>query len=154
MSRLRIIPLDETVVFPGMPITLPVDVGSDDRVLLVPRRDDTYAHVAIVAEVSERVRLAGRGLAVSLMPLHRATPGAAGADEDGVLRVDFEARPDHAPATSLTRELEREYRAVVDAPFRVRLEAAGIQLGQPFGVAAHGERAVRVAVHAGGQVRG
>jgi len=51
------------------------------------------------------------------------------------------------------RAVAEQYRAVVDAPFRVRLEAAGIQLGQPFGVAAHGERAVRVAVHAGGQQR-
>ena len=32
MNRLRIIPLDEEVVFPGMPVTLSVDVGSDDRV--------------------------------------------------------------------------------------------------------------------------
>src|SRR3989454_11171040 len=120
MNRLRIIPLDETVVFPGMPITVPVDVGSDARVLLVPRRDHTYANVGVVAEVSERVRLAGRGLAVSLMALHRATPGGAAADQDGVLRVDFEARPDHSPAASLTRELEREYRAVVDEILELR----------------------------------
>src|SRR5712664_2108752 len=120
MNRLRIIPLDEMVAFPGMPVTLPVDVGSDARVLLVPRRENTYARVGVVAEVSERVRLAGRGLAVSLMALHRAIPGAAGADEDGVLRVDFEPRPDHAPAAGLTRELEREYRAVVDEILELR----------------------------------
>src|SRR5438105_3676475 len=120
MNRLRIIPLDEMVAFPGMPVTLPVDVGSDQRVLLVPRQDNTYARVGVVAEVSERVRLAGRGLAVSLMPLHRAIPGAAGADEDGVLRVDFESRPDHTPPISETRELEREYRAVVDEILELR----------------------------------
>jgi len=120
MNRLRIIPLDETVVFPGMPVTLSVDVGSDARVLLVPRQHNTYARVGVVAEVSERVRLAGRGLAVSLMALHRAIPGGAAADEDGVLRVDFEARPDQAPATGLTRELEREYRAVVDEILELR----------------------------------
>src|SRR5712692_4495194 len=120
MNRLRIIPLDEEVVFPGMPVTLPVDVGDDARVLLVPRQQNTYARVGVVAEVSERVRLAGRGLAVSLMAIHRAIPGGAGADEDGVLRVDFEPRPDHAPATSLTRELEREYRAVVDEILELR----------------------------------
>src|SRR6266487_3230594 len=120
MNRLRIIPLDETVVFPGMPVTLPVDVGSDARVLLVPRQHNTYARVGVVAEVSERVRLAGRGLAVSLMALHRAVPGGAGADEDGVLRVDFEPRPDHAPAASLTRDVEREYRAVVDEILELR----------------------------------
>src|SRR5439155_701274 len=120
MNRLRIIPLDEEVVFPGMPVTLPVDVAGDAQVLLVPRQQNTYASVGVVAEVSERVRLAGRGLAVSLMALHRAIPGRAGADEDGVLRVDFEPRPDHAPATSLTRELEREYRAVVDEILELR----------------------------------
>ena len=94
MDRLRVIPLDEEVVFPGMPVTLSVDVGSDARVLLVPRQQNTYARVGVVAEVSERVRLAGRGLAVSLMAIHRAIPGVAGADEDGVLRVDFEPRPE------------------------------------------------------------
>jgi len=120
MNRLRIIPLDEIVVFPGMPVTLPVDVGGDERVLLVPKHDNTYAKVGVVAEVSERVRLAGRGLAVSLMGLHRATLGGASADENGVLRVDYEAHPDQKPPTSLTRELEREYRAVVDEILELR----------------------------------
>jgi ATP-dependent Lon protease len=120
MNRLRIIPLDEAVVFPGMPVTLSVDVGNDDQVLLVPRQHNTYAGVGVVAEVAERVRLAGRGLAVSLSPLHRAIPGGAAAEEDGVLRVDFEARPDIVPAATLTRELEREYRAVVDEILELR----------------------------------
>ena len=120
MNRLRIIPLDETVVFPGMPVTLPVDVGSDEQVLLVPRHDSTYAKVGILAEVSERVRLAGRGLAVSMTGLHRAILGGAAEDQDGVLRVDFEIRKDQAPAGTLTRELEREYRAVVDEILELR----------------------------------
>jgi ATP-dependent Lon protease len=120
MNRLRIIPLDDTVVFPGMPVTLPVDVGSDDRVLLVPRRNNAYSKVGIVAEVSERMRLAGRGVAVSLTGLHRAVLGGASADPDGVLRVDYEPRPDHVPPASVTRELEREYRAVVDEILELR----------------------------------
>src|SRR4051812_40214161 len=120
MNRLRIIPLDDTVVFPGMPVTLTVDVGTDERVLLVPRQDNKYAKVGIVAEVSERMRLAGRGLAVVLTGLHRATLGSASADPDGVLRVDYEARPDEAPAPVVTRELEREYRAVVDEILELR----------------------------------
>jgi ATP-dependent Lon protease len=127
MNRLRIIPLDEMVVFPGMPVTLPVDVGGDDRVLLVPKHDNTYAKVGVVADVSERVRLAGRGLAVSLMGLHRATLGGASADENGVLRVDYEAHPDKTPPTSLTRELEREYRAVVDEILELRGDDGRIQ---------------------------
>src|SRR5688572_28800669 len=120
MNRLRIVPLDDTVVFPGMSVTLPVDVSGDERVLLVPRRGNTYANAGVVAEVSERLRLSGRGIGVSLVGLHRATLGSAGADQDGVLRVDHEARPDVKPAASQTRELEREYRAVVDEILELR----------------------------------
>jgi ATP-dependent Lon protease len=120
MQRLRIIPLDDLVAFPGMPVTLPVDVGTDAQVLLVPCQDGAYAKAGLVADVGDRVRLAGRGLAASLMPLHRAIPGAAVADADGVLRADFEARPDTVPAGTLTRELEREYRAVVDEMLELR----------------------------------
>jgi ATP-dependent Lon protease len=118
MKRLRIIPLDDTVVFPGMSVTLPVDVGDDEHVLLVPRAQNSYARVGVVAEVSERVRVSGRGVA-ALTALHRAVPGAAGADENGVLRVDVEAHVDQAPAAA-TRELEREYRAVVDEILELR----------------------------------
>ncbi len=114
MSRLRLVPLDDAVVFPGMSVTLPIDVGTDQRVLLVPRQGSAYARVGVVAEVSERVQMQGHGFAVSLLGVHRAVPGAAAADETGVLRVDVEEHPDVAPAPTLTRELEREYRAVVD----------------------------------------
>ncbi|MCC7178823.1 MAG: endopeptidase La [Acidobacteria bacterium] len=120
MNRLRLLAVDDAVPFPGMPVTLPVDVGADTRVLLVPRHDNAYAGVGVVAEVTERVRVAGRGLAVSLMPLHRAIPGAASADDDGVLRVEVEPRPDVKPAPTLTRELEREYRAVVEEILELR----------------------------------
>jgi ATP-dependent Lon protease len=120
MNRLRIIPLDDAVVFPAMPVTLTVDVGDDERVLLVPRRQDAYAKVGVVAEVSERVRMAGRGFAVTLMGAHRATLGSASADQDGVLRVDYEARPDQNPPAIQTRDLEREYRAVVDEILEMR----------------------------------
>jgi ATP-dependent Lon protease len=113
MENLRIIPLDDLVVFPGMPVTLPVDVGTDQHVLLLPIEDGQYAKVGVVAEVSERVRM-GREHAVVLMPLHRALPGQGAADQAGVLRVAVEARPDETPAIERTRELEREYRAVVD----------------------------------------
>src|SRR5207244_6778273 len=77
-------------------------------------------NVGVVAEVSERVRVPGRGFVVSLMPLFRAIPGAAAGDDEAVLRVDFEARPDVVPASTVTRELEREYRAVVDEILELR----------------------------------
>ena len=93
MTSLKLVSLDDAVVFPGMPVTLPADVGNDTRVLLIPRRGSGYAKVGVVAEVSERVAVGGRGVA-SLMALHRGVPGAAHTDPDGVLRVDVDERPD------------------------------------------------------------
>ncbi len=95
MSRLRIVPLDDAVIFPGMTVTLPLeDVGSDTRVLLVPRQGQGFARVGVVAEVSHRVRLSDHSAAVSLLGLQRGVPGAAEADKDGVLRVTVDERPD------------------------------------------------------------
>ena len=71
MTRLTLISLDDTVVFPGMPVTLALDAGSDKYIFLMPRRGNMYAKVGVVAEVTERVQLPGRGFAVSLMGLHR-----------------------------------------------------------------------------------
>jgi len=120
MTRLRIVPLDDAVVLPGMSVTLPIDVGGDAQVLLIPRRQTAYANVGVVAEVTGRGRLPGHGGAVSLVALHRAVPGVAAADPDGVLRVEAEERPDQAPPASLTRELERDYRAVVEEILELR----------------------------------
>src|SRR6202171_6550039 len=122
MTRLKLISLDDTVVFPGMTATLPEDVGGETRVLLISRRGSVYAKVGVVAEVSERVPLAGRGRggAVSLLGLHRGVPGAAHADQDGHLRVDVDDRPDVVPPPILTRDLEREYRAVVEEILELR----------------------------------
>ena len=120
MTSYRLIPLDDTVVFPGMPVTLSVDPGAETRVLLVPRRGDAFAKVGVVAEVTERVKLAGRRHAVTLIGVHRALPGAAASDSDGHLRVEVEERPDITPPPALTRELEREYRAVVEELLQLR----------------------------------
>src|ERR671932_326479 len=55
MTQLLLIPLDDTVVFPTMDVTLPVDVGDEERVLLVPRHGAEFAKVGTIASVSERV---------------------------------------------------------------------------------------------------
>src|SRR3989441_1279583 len=120
MTRLTLISLDDTVVFPGMPVTLALDAGSDKHVFLMPRHGNSYAKVGVVAEVSERVQLPGRGFAVSLVGLHRGVPGAAQTDSDGRLRVNVEERPDIVPPPAVTRELEREYRAVVEEILELR----------------------------------
>jgi ATP-dependent Lon protease len=119
MTPLKLVSLDDVVVFPGMPVTLPANGADDRRVLLIPRRGSGYAKVGVVAEVSERVASGGRGLA-SFMALHRGVPGAAHTDPDGVLRVEVDERPDVSPPPSLTRDLEREYRAVVEEILELR----------------------------------
>jgi ATP-dependent Lon protease len=114
LTDLLLVPLEDTVVFPGMNVTLTVDVGDEDRVVLVPRHENEYAAVGTVAEVTERVRIRGGMRAVTLDGLHRGVIGAAHTDALGKLRAEVEERPDENPPPVQTRELEREYRAVVE----------------------------------------
>ena len=119
MGPLKLIPLDDVVVFPGMPVQLPVDLGGETRVLLVPRHGNGYAKVGVVAEVSSTGKRRNRGVA-SLVALHRAVPGAAQEDRDGVLRVEVDERQDVTPPPVQTKDLEREYRAVVEEILELR----------------------------------
>ncbi len=119
-SRLFLVPLDDVVVFPGMSVTLAVDAGEEDRVLLVPRRGADFANVGTVAEVADRVRLPGGARAVALQGLHRGVAGAAHTLPDGRLYVEVEERPDEVPVDGRTRNLEREYRAVVEEILALR----------------------------------
>jgi len=119
MGPLKLIPLDDVVIFPGMPVQLPVDLAGDTRVLLVPRHGNGYAKVGVVAEVSSTGKRRNRGVA-SLVALHRAVPGAANEDRDGVLRVEVDERPDVTPPPVQTKDLEREYRAVVEEILELR----------------------------------
>jgi ATP-dependent Lon protease len=112
--------MEDTVVFPGMGVTMTVDVGDDERVVLVPHHESEYLEVGVVAEVSERMRLPGGGRAVALTGEHRALIGAAGTGPDGALRVEVEERPDDVPVDGRTRQLEREYRAVVEEILELR----------------------------------
>jgi ATP-dependent Lon protease len=120
LSKLLLVPLDDLVVFPNMDVTLTVDVGGEERVLLVPKHDSEYAKVGTVAEVGDRIRLPGGGRAVALSGLHRAVIGSAETDAGGRLSVEVEERPDETPPPSKTRELEREYRAVVEEILELR----------------------------------
>ena len=120
LSTLLLVPLEDLVVFPNMNVTLTVDVGSEERVLLVPRHENDFAKVGTVARVVDRVRLPGGARAVQLEGLHRGICGAAHTDPQGRLRVEVEERPDEEPADGRIRELEREYRAVVEEVLEVR----------------------------------
>ncbi len=119
-SRLLLIPLDDVVAFPGMSLTLAVDAGEEERVLLVPRHENEFASVGTVAQVADRVRLPGGARAVALQGLHRGVAGAAHTMPDGRLYVEVEEQPDPVPVDGRTRNLEREYRAVVEEILELR----------------------------------
>jgi ATP-dependent Lon protease len=120
VAKHLLIPLDDTVVFPNMTVTLAVETAGEDRVLLVPRHEGVYAQVGTVAEVGDTGRLPGGTQVVTLTGLHRAVIGAAETGPGGNLYVEAEERPDETPPPVKTRELETEYRAVVDEILEVR----------------------------------
>ncbi len=120
MSRLLLVPLDDVVVFPGMSLTLAVEAGDEEQVLLVPRHEQEFAAVGTVAEITDRVRLPGGARAVSLQGLHRGIAGAAQTLPDGRLFVEVQESPDAVPVDGKTRNLEREYRAVVEEILELR----------------------------------
>ncbi len=120
VTRLLLVPLDDIVVFPNMSVTLTVDVGDEDTVFLVPKHEDEYAKVGTVAQVTDRIRLPGGGRAVALSGLHRGIAGAAVTGPDGRLYVDVEERPDDPAYDGRLRELEVEYRAVVEEILELR----------------------------------
>ncbi len=120
MATLLLIPLDDTVVFPTMDVTLPIEVGNEERVLLVPRHEGEYASVGTIANVVDTVRLPGGGHAVQLEGVARGEAGAASTDPTGKLRVEVTERVDEVPVDGRTRELEREYRATVEEILELR----------------------------------
>jgi ATP-dependent Lon protease len=120
MTSLLLVPLDDTVVFPTMDVTLPVRVGDEERVLLVPRHEGEFAKVGTIAEVTDHVRLPGGGRAVSLSGVSRGVAGAAHTDASGRLMVEVAEHRDDVPVDGATRNLEREYRAIIEEILELR----------------------------------
>ncbi len=127
MNTLRLIPLEDTVVFPNMDVTLAVEAGDEDRVILVPQHEGAFARVGTVADVREQVRLPGGAHAVALAGVHRGLAGAARTGSSGELRVEVTEHPDDVPVDRRARELEREYRAVVEEILEIRGDDGRIQ---------------------------
>jgi ATP-dependent Lon protease len=127
VTKLLLVPLDDIVVFPHMNVTLTVEVGDEDRVLLVPKHEGEYAAVGTVARVTDRVRLPGGATAVAIEGLHRGIAGAAETDAQGRLLVEVEERKDGIPTDERTRELGAEYRAVVEELLELRGDDGRIQ---------------------------
>src|SRR5215510_1443227 len=120
MTSLLLVPLDDTVVFPTMDVTLPVRVGDEERVLLIPRHDGEFAKVGTIAEVTDHIRLPGGGRAVALSGVTRGVAGAAQTDPLGRLMVEVAEHADDVPVDGRTRNLEREYRAIIEEILELR----------------------------------
>src|SRR3954471_14838177 len=120
MENLPLIPIEDSVVFPGMTATLAHDVGDAQRVFLVPRHGAEFGSVGTVAEVADRMKIPGGIEAFAFEGLYRGVAGAAVAEPDGRLRVDVTEDRDDSPTGERVRELEREYRALVDEILEIR----------------------------------
>src|SRR6266498_5188551 len=133
---LPLLPLSTGVVLPQMVVPLGLEsdtakaaadaaLTGDGLLVLVPRIEadgepTVYAKVGTVAKIEEAGRLPGGGRGVLVRGLHRAILGAAvpgfgeGSSADGLfVQVQPVEDPAGAP-TERTRELMKEYRAVVE----------------------------------------
>ena len=115
-----LVPVDDSVVFPNMTVTLTVDVGDDERVLLVRARTTRSLRWArwprwwsTSACPAAAVRWPSRACTA-------ASRARAHTDASGDLRVEVTPHPDDEPVDGKTRNLEREYRAVVEEILELR----------------------------------
>jgi ATP-dependent Lon protease len=118
--QLRLVPLDDSVLFPGMSATIAGEVGDAEKVFVLPRPDGEYGRIGTVAEVTEKGRLPGGINVVTLTGLHRGRAGTASPGAGGELVIEVEELVDDTYAGDRIRELERDYRAVVEEILELR----------------------------------
>ncbi len=118
--QLRLVPLDDSILFPGMTATIAAEVGDAERVFVLPRPDGEYGRIGTVAEVVDKGRIPGGINAVTLQGLHRGRAGQAESGPDGALVIEVDELPDSTYEGDRLRELEGEYRAVVEEILDIR----------------------------------
>src|SRR3954467_5607340 len=106
MPSLLLVPLDDAVVFPTMDVTLPVRVGDEERVLLIPRHDGEFAKVGTIAEGTDHIRLPAGARAVAPPAVGRGVAGAAHTDDLGPLMIEVDEHADDKPVDGRNRNLE------------------------------------------------
>ncbi|MFI5122812.1 MAG: LON peptidase substrate-binding domain-containing protein, partial [Vicinamibacteria bacterium] len=112
--QLLLVPLDDSILFPGMTATIAAEVGEAEQVFLLPRPDGEYANIGTIADVVETGRLPGGINVVTLTGVQRGRAGTASPAPNGELAIDVEPLTDTVPTEGRIRELERDYRAVVE----------------------------------------
>ncbi|MDP9799898.1 ATP-dependent Lon protease [Catenuloplanes nepalensis] len=130
MATLPVLPLTDDVLLPRMVTPVELDsatqaavdaarTSGDKRVLAVPRIDGVYGPVGTVAVIEQVGRLpSGEPVAV-IRGLHRARIGSGVSGPGAALWVES-TEIEESPATGKTRELAREYKALVRAQLQKR----------------------------------
>src|SRR3954453_11687168 len=83
--QLLLVPLDDSILFPGMTVTIAADVGDAEQVFLLPRPDGEYATIVTIADVVETGRLPGGINSSTLTGVQRGRAGTASPAANGDL---------------------------------------------------------------------
>jgi ATP-dependent Lon protease len=130
MATLPVLPLTDDVLLPRMVTPVELDsatqaavdaarTSGDKRLLAVPRIDGVYGPVGTVAVIEQVGRLpSGEPVAV-IRGLHRARIGSGVAGPGAALWVES-TELEESPVTGKTRELARDYKALVRAQLQKR----------------------------------
>jgi ATP-dependent Lon protease len=130
-ERLPVITLAHGVVLPHMNATIPVESEEaraalaaareeDLRVLLVPKLEGRYATVGTVAKIEDTGQMPDGTPAAVVQGRYRALLGTVTASTGGALFAEVEPRPDPTTFDEETRQLAREYRAVIENILDIR----------------------------------
>ncbi len=125
-QTLPLLPLTTGVVLPQMVVTLALEspearaaadgaLAAGRHLLLVPRLDGRYSTVGTVAVIENEGDLPGGQRALVLRGIGRAVVGSVVPSDHPGLWVEADTVHEHSTDSGRTRELVREYRAVVRA---------------------------------------
>ncbi len=119
---LLLVPLDDAMVFPSVTATLSIDVGDEEQVFLLPRREGEFARVGVIADVVERGQSPRGDTVATVVGLRRGLAGVAHPDEadPDALRIEVQEIHDGHPEDEHTKELVHEYRAIVEEILELR----------------------------------
>jgi ATP-dependent Lon protease len=125
IQALPLLPLTTGVVLPGMVVTLTIESdearaalgataeGDDALLLTVPRIEDRYSRVGVVAKIEDVGRMRNGVEAVVIRGLRRATVGLGVPGTGEATWVQIE--PAEEPVTDRAHELATEYRGAIEA---------------------------------------
>src|SRR5215475_7094674 len=130
MTTLPVLPLIDQVLLPGMVVPVTLDGGTqaavdaarasaDNTLLAVPRLDGEYGSVGTIAKIEKVGRLSSGEAAAVIRGVSRARIGSGVPGPGAALWVEAQLLDEPEP-TGRTRELAREYKALVTSVLQKR----------------------------------